>query len=199
MRNAKFWDECTNGSIRQAVAAFIDNSPLLSHYKGEKYYALEDEIVAFLEQNKETISREVDKEYQRDDILDKVVDVYGDCASAVIKALPVSVVDEIISNWQDAIECDDVYWERTWESLEDVLGETPLFDYLDDYTADEVNIYCAYLKDWYSCRQISTAQDDDYPVNIDDFYNFEMLDEGMAAYYTTLACGDETDGEDDKS
>lgn len=56
MRNDKFWDECSNGSIREIVALFIDSSPLLSKLKGEKYYQLEDSIVSLIENNRDLIS-----------------------------------------------------------------------------------------------------------------------------------------------
>ena len=41
----KTYNECYNGSVRKAVAEFIDASPLLNNFKGVKYYELEDSIV----------------------------------------------------------------------------------------------------------------------------------------------------------
>lgn len=62
MRDDKYWDICNDESIRQKVAEFIDNSPLLSKFKGEKYYELEDAIVALIEQNKDSIHATVERE-----------------------------------------------------------------------------------------------------------------------------------------
>ena len=62
MRDNKYWDTCNDQSIRQKVAEFIDNSPLLSKFKGEKYYELEDAIVDLIEQNKGSIHATVEKE-----------------------------------------------------------------------------------------------------------------------------------------
>ena len=45
MKKSKTFNECYNGSVRNAVAEFIDNSTLLSHFKGEQYFELEDSIV----------------------------------------------------------------------------------------------------------------------------------------------------------
>lgn len=62
MRDDKYWDTCNDQSIRQKVAEFIDDSPLLSKFKGEKYYELEDAIVALIEANKQGIHDAVEKE-----------------------------------------------------------------------------------------------------------------------------------------
>lgn len=39
---------CSHNSLREKVAIFIDNSPTLNHFKGKKYYQLEDELVEFI-------------------------------------------------------------------------------------------------------------------------------------------------------
>ena len=62
MRDDKYWDTCNDQSIRQKVAEFIDNSPLLSKLEGKKYYELEDAIVALIEANKQSIHNTVEKE-----------------------------------------------------------------------------------------------------------------------------------------
>ena len=48
MRDNKFWDECNNNSIRQLVAGFIDKHPILSKYKDDDYYSIEDAFVEFI-------------------------------------------------------------------------------------------------------------------------------------------------------
>lgn len=189
MRNPKFWDECVNGSIRKAVAEFIDKSPLLTHFKKEKYFNLEDDLVEFIEQQKETISQEVDREYQRDDVVDHVVEVFGEPARKVVESLPVDAIDNIVTDWQSSLDDDEIYWERVWDNLSDVLADRPIFDYLHDYSDEEQDVYCAYVKDWYASRVADIGVDYrcECPVCIDEFYNNEMLDEELAAYYTELA------------
>ncbi|MBQ9481024.1 MAG: hypothetical protein IJU84_02550 [Clostridia bacterium] len=45
MKDTKIYDECYHNSVREKVAKFIDNSPLLNNFNGEKYFELEDSIV----------------------------------------------------------------------------------------------------------------------------------------------------------
>lgn len=45
MRDNNYWDVCNGNTIRDKVAEFIDNSPLLNKLKGDKYFNLEDAIV----------------------------------------------------------------------------------------------------------------------------------------------------------
>lgn len=51
----KFYEElmsnlemCSNGNLRERVASFIDTTPSISNFKGDKYYALEDALVDFV-------------------------------------------------------------------------------------------------------------------------------------------------------
>ena len=38
MKNKKTYEQCYQGSIRETVADFIDNSPLLFKFTGKEYY-----------------------------------------------------------------------------------------------------------------------------------------------------------------
>ena len=49
MKKSKTFNECYNGSVRNSVAEFIDNSTLLSHFKSEQYFELEDSIVDLIQ------------------------------------------------------------------------------------------------------------------------------------------------------
>ena len=66
MKNDKFWNECSDGSLRQKIAEFIDKNPAVSHLKDKAYYDFEDALVALIYDNREMISQEVDLEYQRE-------------------------------------------------------------------------------------------------------------------------------------
>lgn len=131
MRNDKFWNKCNSGSIRADVAEFIDNSPLLSHYKNKKYYQLEDELVAFLEKTKERIYREADKEYHRQDVVCKLIEKHGEEFTEKIKSIPIGLIDAIVDEWQDTLSDNDAFWDAVWETLDTVLEKVekkyPLF------------------------------------------------------------------------
>lgn len=59
-------EQCESGTIRNDVAEFIDNNPLLTSFEGGKYYELEDAVVdliarelnKYLKSGKTTIRRE---------------------------------------------------------------------------------------------------------------------------------------------
>lgn len=123
MRDDKFWNECNNNSIRRKVAEFIDNSPLLSHYKNKKYYQLEDELVAFLGKIKEEIYREVDKEYHREDVICRLIEKHGEEYTEKLKHIPLSLIDEIAAEWQETLSDDDSYWDSVWNALDNTLKE----------------------------------------------------------------------------
>ena len=123
MRDDKFWNECNNNSIRRKVAEFIDNSPLLSHYKNKKYYQLEDELVAFLGKIKEEIYREVDKEYHREDVICRLIEKYGEEYTEKLKHIPISLIDEIVEEWQEALSDNDSHWDSVWNALDNTLKE----------------------------------------------------------------------------
>lgn len=48
MKNTKTYEHCYQGSVRETVAEFIDNSPLLNKYKDKEYYELEDSLVELI-------------------------------------------------------------------------------------------------------------------------------------------------------
>ena len=62
MRDNNYWYVCNGNTIRDKVAEFIDNSPLLNKLKGDKYFNLEDAIVSLIETNKQHIHDTVVKE-----------------------------------------------------------------------------------------------------------------------------------------
>lgn len=49
MKNEKIYEQCYQGSIRETVADFIDNSPLLFKFTGKEYYELEDSLVDLIQ------------------------------------------------------------------------------------------------------------------------------------------------------
>lgn len=183
MRNNAFWDKCTTDSIREAVAEFIDHSPLLQKYKNEKYYELEDAIVNFIEEKKELIYREVDREYQREDVVDKLIEEYGDNAEFALKNLPISFIDKLVDAWQSELD-NDGYWEETWSALRTaIIDKHNILEGIDDLDESETVIYTAYLKDWLSSHSFPY----ECPSCPNEFFDYEMSDENTSEYYMALA------------
>ncbi len=195
MRNDKFWNECSNGSIRKKIAEFIDNSPTLSSFKGNKFYKLEDELVEFIEENRHVISVEVDKEYQRDDLKKRAIDGFGKDTQIILKVLPIEVLDDIIDYWQECFMDEDDYWYFYWSTLEDTMsdsGISPVFFGVENYKTQDLKTYAAYLEDWYKnhTSRIET------PVCIDEFFDNEALDDEILKTYIEKA--KDLFGKDDK-
>lgn len=184
MRNDRFWDECSNGSIREAVASFIDNSTLLSHYKGEKYFQLEDEIVRFIEERKESIFREVLAEYYRDDVRLAIENRRSDGALALIcDVLPNDVLTKIVDDWQDELENNTDYCDARNMHLDRILDSTGMFDEAEEHGKQDIELYAAYVEDWYKQHFNEKNQ---YPVCIKEFFDCEMQDEELRSYYLAL-------------
>lgn len=184
MRNDKFWDECSNGSIREIVALFIDSSPLLSKFKGEKYYQLEDSIVGFIENNRDLIFREVQAERHREDVQVELESREDDYSYLVLKALPMDVVMEMVEEWQDNLTDDETYCEVRNDHLCSAIRSSGLFGGLEDHDEEEVIVYAAYVQDWYKQHREMNNQ---FPACINEFFDCEMRDDKLKEYYQRLA------------
>ena len=183
MRNNKFWDECNNNSIRQLVASFIDKHPLLSKYKGIDYYSIEDDIVEFIENNRDVISQEVDKEYQREDLYNQLNEKFDTLGLVVKSFFPIERANKIIEEWQDNLSNNDVYWEQNWAELDNAIAECgEIFNGLDNWQFEDVCIYLAYVKDWYE----NNDEPNQCPSSIDEFFDCEMTDDDLREYYESL-------------
>lgn len=180
--NNPLWDRCENGTIRNDVAEFIDNNPLLSKYVGDNYYQLEDSIVDFLSREAEKIYRERDREYQREDVLNKISEYVGQNGEIVANAIPFAVIDRIARLWGENLEDRDGYWECVWDTLDDtIIDELDLFG--DELNEDDAWIYAAYLDDWFKTHDAHSES----PAPIDEFFECEMQDDELSTYYTELA------------
>lgn len=172
MKDITFWNTCVSGNIREAVARFIDNSPILSNLEGAKYYELEDSIVAFIEENKEMIFREVDKEYQRDDVVTLLKRKYGEeRIEEIMEYIPMRTTDAIIDGWK---ECpSDRFNDAYWESLEEYINEVEFLRGLDELPDTSFRTYKAYLKWW---EETDEDFDSQLPLPPNDFFDCECND-----------------------
>lgn len=188
MRNDKFWNECGDKSIRKKIAEFIDQNPAVSHLKDKPYYDFEDALVQFIYDNREIISQEVDAEYHREDVITQAKECFGnEEVEEAVKALPIKVIDKLVALWQEALNENDEFWDINWDELNNVLtdgGVSPLID-LDSYEPEDILIYTAYLREWYS--DMPPEMQDQDPACIDEFFNNEMTDEDLSEYYIKKA------------
>ena len=182
MRNDKFWDECSNGSIREAVARFIDSSPLLSKYKNEAYYQLEDSIVELIEGSKELIFEEVLAEKHREDIQSEIESRDNSLLLHILHVLPLRALVDVVEEWQDTLNDDETYCDARNEHLCNALRSLGVFDNIEYYDEKQVELYAVYLKDWYEQHE----KDRQVPACIDEFFACEMQDEELSSYYSRL-------------
>ncbi len=144
------------------------------------------------------ISEEVDLEYQREDFLTRAKEEFGDEVEEVVNVLPIDVIDNMIGHWQKALNENDDYWDISWEELSNILtdgGISPLIC-IDDHPTEEILIYAAYLKEWYS--DMPPEMQGQEPACIDEFFSNEMEDEQLSKYYIKAAkklFGDKIKGE----
>ena len=185
MRNDKFWDECSHGSIREKVAKFIDSSSFFSKFKNEKYYCLEDSLVSLIEENKDCIFEEVLREKNRDKIRHELKTRGTDKLSFIFSSLPVSRITKLAEECVEAIIKDDTILESMRGIIEDVIQSSGFFCEEDEFSGEEVVIYSAYLKNWFKNHDGEYNQS---PASIFEFFNNEMQDEELAEYYANLAC-----------
>ena len=187
MRNDEYWDQCHNNTIRKKIAEFISTTKHLSSFIGKKFFELEDAFVSFIEQNRNFISKEVDLEFHREDVVHQIKDTFGNASEFILKALPVSALDNIVSHWQDGLSDNDNFWEENWNSLNDVLtdsGLCPMFINLSYYSTKDIKTYSAYLKEWYSDEE---SDGDCLPLKIDEFFDCETTNEELLQYYEKRA------------
>ena len=123
MKNNDFWDKCEPGSIRHAVAQFIDHSPILSRYKGDKYYAIEDGIIDFIKQHANMIADEVEREYHREDILSELCMYKHLDYDEARKLYSIEVLDDIATKWDKLLGNSDSWFDAYWGALRSVFIE----------------------------------------------------------------------------
>lgn len=190
MENEKFWNEANNGSIRELVAEFIDRLPLLSRFKDDEYFELEDAFVDFIKDKREIIAQEVKNERIRDFVLDKIVanSTDGRMYRLLSKVLPIEVLDNVVNTFYDLLGNDDDYDACEIAATEDAI-KLELFGDIPDFyglTRREESVYCAYLKEWFE-EHSGIEYRKMYPSLPFDFFANEMEDVELAKHYNELA------------
>ena len=181
MEDSLFWDVCNNGSIRQAVAEFIEhNKKLSSLFREKEYYDLEDGIVDLIKGLRDKIYRERNRELIRDDVVKQIKKNIGNGADIIIEAIPLDVIDNIAKQWNQNLEDDEYYFDVVHNTLDEaVCDKLDLFDL--EITEEQAWMYAAYLDDWYN------AHTEIEPDSVEKFFHDVLDDETSKAHYESLA------------
>lgn len=164
----------------QELSEFIGQLQLMG-ISCKKRKKLEKGIMGFLLRVKESIFREVEREYFKEDVMTKIKEYYGLKGLKLAKTVPDEIIDLVIETWQDNLGNADTYSDVNWIVLEDVLYCESWLNGVKKYNSQDVRLYQFYLKDWFANHK------EGEPVCIDEFFNCEMQDEETKKYYLGLA------------
>ncbi len=181
IRNDKFWDVSPHSELGEAILAFVASNDKTSALSGVQQMEYAEDLMCFIEQKKQTISDEVDREFHREDVRDKIEDEWGACENEVADIFPIQYLDKLVDLWQDVLGNSDGYWEEFWDTLCYVFKEECWRTSLNNYGKEGQLLYKHYLKDWFRTHE------EGEPGCINEFMSNEMEDEESAKYYRALA------------
>lgn len=145
MLNENFWKPEKNGYVSSCIREFIAGEPVFAELGPVKLGELESKLFALLQKVKEPVYREVDEEYLRDDVSDKIKEWCGKKGEFVLSLFSFNEIDCIVSRWQDKLGDADLYWEVNWEVLSNVLEEDYDLSSLESYSKPKIKEYLEYI------------------------------------------------------
>lgn len=131
---------------------------------------LEEALSKFLLNVKEDVYRQVDYDYHREDVMNKIKEYYGCKGLRIAGIIPENSISEIIEMWQDNLCNADTSWEINWMVLEDVLYGEVWLSGLKHFKPKQITMYKNYLKEWFA-----THNEGD-PVCIAEFFSNDAQD-----------------------
>ena len=143
MLDEKFWEPGQNHFISSCVKNFLKDEPLFDNLDSAKLSEIESKLFKLLQEVKEPIYREVDREYLREDVSDKIKK-YGEKGEYVLSLFSFDEIDCIVEIWQQRLADADPYWEVNWEVLDNVLEDDYQLSALDEYGESEIKEYIKY-------------------------------------------------------
>ena len=141
MLNEKFWNPEKNSYISSCIKEFIAGEPALAKLDSVKLGELETKLFALLQKVKEPIYREVDEEYLREDVSDKIKEWCGKKGEFVRSLFSFNEIDCIVSIWQDKLGDAEPYWEV----LRNILEEDYNLSSLEYYSKPKIKEYLEYI------------------------------------------------------
>ena len=161
MLDEKFWEPGQNHFISSCVKNFLKDEPLFDNLDSAKLSEIESKLFKLLQEVKEPIYREVDREYLREDVSDKIKK-YGEKGEYVLSLFSFDEIDCIVEIWQQRLADADPYWEVNWEVLDNVLEDDYQLSAFDEYGESEIKEYIKY-------RLKQNGRSDD-TLSIEDYF-----------------------------
>ena len=161
MLDEKFWEPGQNHFISSCVKNFLKDEPLFDNLDSAKLSEIESKLFKLLQEVKEPIYREVDREYLREDVSDKIKK-YGEKGEYVLSLFSFDEIDCIVEIWQQRLADADPYWEVNWEVLDNVLEDDYQLSAFDEYGESEIKEYIKY-------RLNQNGRSDD-TLSIEDYF-----------------------------
>lgn len=144
MLNEKFWNPEKNSYISSCIKEFIAGEPALAKLDSVKLGGLETKLFALLQKVKEPIYREVDEEYLREDVSDKIKEWCDEKGDYVHSLFSLEDIEALVNSWQNRLNKFDAYWEAYWDALYDVVEEEYDLSSLEEYSKLKIKEYLQY-------------------------------------------------------
>lgn len=141
MLDEKFWEPGQNRFISTCMKEFFNEEPLFNGLEPEKLGEIESKLFKLLQEVKEPIYREVDREYLREDVSVKIKEWCGEKGEYVLSLFSFDEIDCIVEIWQQRLADTEPYWEVNWEVLDNVLEDDYQLSALDEYGESEIKEY----------------------------------------------------------
>ena len=170
MRNYKFWEKYSGNTLWQKVSGFVENHELTCGLTDEAQDEFANDLIGLIEQVKEFVAEETDKESLREDVRGMLVEHFGEQGESLFKLLPLKVVDELIDDWQDDLSDNDHHVDARDGLLYECLFEQSWMANFDELDEKDVEAYFAYLQEWF------LTHNEGNPVGIKEFLQCEMQD-----------------------
>lgn len=144
MLNENFWNPEKNSYISSCIKEFIAGESVLAELDSTKLSELETKLFALLQKVKEPIYREVDEEYLREDVSDKIKEWCDEKGDYVLSLFSFEDIDALVNSWQNRLSKFDTYWEAYWDALYDVVEEEYDLSSLEEYSKPKIKEYLQY-------------------------------------------------------
>lgn len=144
MLDEKFWKPEQNRFISTCMKEFFNEEPLFNGLEPAKLGEIEAKLFKLLQEVKEPIYREVDREYLREDASDKIKEWCGEKGDYVLSLFSFDEINYIAEIWQHRLADTELYWEVNWEVLDNVLEDGYQISALEEYGESEIKEYIKY-------------------------------------------------------
>ena len=144
MLDEKFWEPGQNRFISTCMKEFFNEEPLFNGLEPAKLGEIEAKLFKLLQEVKEPIYREVDREYLREDVSVKIKEWCGEKGEYVLSLFSFDEIDCIVEIWQQRLADTEPYWEVNWEVLDNVLEDGYQISALEEYGESEIKEYIKY-------------------------------------------------------